>query len=66
MPRTVRLDEIKLINGSLDITGVSGEVHASCINGRLEAHDLVGRAELSQSTAVSMPDSVVSQASRLN
>ena len=29
------------------MTGVSGEVHASCINGRLEAHNLSGRAELS-------------------
>jgi len=47
VPRTVRLDEIKLINGSLDVTGISGEVRASCINGRLEAHDLSGRAELS-------------------
>jgi DUF4097 and DUF4098 domain-containing protein YvlB len=47
VPRTVRLDEIKLINGSLDITGVSGEVSASCINGRLEAHNLAGRAHLS-------------------
>jgi hypothetical protein len=47
VPRTVRLNEIKLINGSLDLTGVSGEVHASCINGRLEAHNLSGRAELS-------------------
>ncbi|MGB7075477.1 MAG: DUF4097 family beta strand repeat-containing protein [Candidatus Sulfotelmatobacter sp.] len=47
VPRTVRLDEIKLINGALDVTGVTGEVHASCINGRLEAHNLVGRAELS-------------------
>ncbi len=47
VPRTVRLDEIKLINGSLDVTGVTGEVHASCINGRLEAHNLAGRAELS-------------------
>src|SRR5579863_1654479 len=47
VPRTIRLDEIKLINGSLDVTGVSGEVRASCINGRLEAHDLAGRAELS-------------------
>jgi DUF4097 and DUF4098 domain-containing protein YvlB len=47
VPRTVRLDEIQLINGSLDITGVTGEVHASCINGRLEAHNLSGRAELS-------------------
>jgi hypothetical protein len=46
VPRTARLDEIKLINGSLDITGASGEVHASCINGRLEAHNLTGRSEL--------------------
>jgi len=47
VPRTVRLDEIKLINGSLDVKGVSGEVRASCINGRLEARDLAGRAQLS-------------------
>ena len=47
VPRTARLDEIKLINGSLDIAGVTGEVHASCINGRLEAHNLSGRADLS-------------------
>ncbi|MGA8214802.1 MAG: DUF4097 family beta strand repeat-containing protein [Candidatus Sulfotelmatobacter sp.] len=47
VPRTARLDEIQLINGSLDVTGVTGEVHASCINGRLEAHNLAGRAELS-------------------
>ncbi len=47
VPRTARLDEIKLINGSLEITGVSGEVIASCINGRLEAHNLAGRARLS-------------------
>jgi DUF4097 and DUF4098 domain-containing protein YvlB len=47
VPRTIRLDEIKLINGALDISGVTGEVRASCINGRLEAHNLAGRAELS-------------------
>ncbi len=47
VPRMARLDEIKLINGSLDITGVSGEVRASCINGKLEAQNLSGRAELS-------------------
>lgn len=47
VPRGARLDEIKLINGSLDITGVSGEVQASCINGKLEASNLSGRAELS-------------------
>jgi DUF4097 and DUF4098 domain-containing protein YvlB len=47
VPRTIRLDEVKLINGSLDVTGVTGEVRASCINGRLEAHNLTGRADLS-------------------
>src|SRR3984957_780981 len=47
VPRGVRLDEVKLINGALDVSGVSGEVHASCINGRLEAHDLSGPAHLS-------------------
>jgi len=46
IPRTARLDEIKLINGTLDIAGVSGEVRASCINGHLSAHDLAGRAHL--------------------
>lgn len=46
VPRSIRLDEIKLINGSFDVTGVSGEVRASCINGHLEAHDLAGRAKL--------------------
>ena len=46
VPRTANLDEIKLINGELDVTGISGEVRASCINGRLEAHDLSGRAKL--------------------
>lgn len=47
VPRTVALDEIKLINGSLDMTGMTGEVRASCINGRLEARDLSGRTKLS-------------------
>jgi DUF4097 and DUF4098 domain-containing protein YvlB len=47
VPRTVRLDEIKLINGALDVSGVGGEVNASLINGRLEAHNLAGRARLS-------------------
>jgi DUF4097 and DUF4098 domain-containing protein YvlB len=47
VPRKARLDEIKLINGSLDVTGMSGEVNASCINGKLEARNLAGRARLS-------------------
>jgi DUF4097 and DUF4098 domain-containing protein YvlB len=47
VPRSARLDEIKLINGALDIHGVAGEVRASCINGRLAANGLQGRAHLS-------------------
>jgi DUF4097 and DUF4098 domain-containing protein YvlB len=47
VPRTARLDEIKLINGALDVQGVNGEVRASCVNGRLSARDLAGRAKLS-------------------
>src|SRR5579872_7544512 len=44
VPRGARLDEIKLINGGLDVTGMTGEVHASCINGRICARSLAGRA----------------------
>ncbi len=47
VPRNVRLDEIKLVNGGLDIQGVSGEVNASSVNGPVNAHGLEGRLELS-------------------
>jgi len=47
VPRSVRLDEVKLINGSLDIAGVDGEVRASSINGHLQAKQLSGRVKLS-------------------
>jgi DUF4097 and DUF4098 domain-containing protein YvlB len=46
VPRSARLDEIKLINGGLDVTGVTGEVRASCINGKLTARGLAGQAKL--------------------
>jgi hypothetical protein len=47
VPRSARLDEIKLINGGLDVTGVNGEVRASCINGKLVAKGLAGDSKLS-------------------
>jgi len=47
VPRNVHLDEIKLVNGNLDVEGVNGEVRVSCVNGRLTARKLGGRAELS-------------------
>jgi DUF4097 and DUF4098 domain-containing protein YvlB len=46
VPRNARLDEIKLINGTLDIHGVAGEVRASCINGRMTVQGLQGRVKL--------------------
>src|SRR5439155_16096895 len=47
VPRTANLDEIKLVNGELAISGVSGEVRASSVNGRVSATDLAGRTKLS-------------------
>jgi DUF4097 and DUF4098 domain-containing protein YvlB len=47
VPRSAQLDEIKLINGALDVSSVDGEVRASSINGRLRAQGLSGRAKLS-------------------
>lgn len=46
VPRSARLDEIKLVNSTLDITGVAGEVRASCVNGHLTAKGLQGQAKL--------------------
>jgi hypothetical protein len=46
VPRNARLDEIKLINGRLDISGLTGEVRASCINGKLVARGLAGEVKL--------------------
>lgn len=46
VPRSARLDEIKLVNGALDVQGMNGEVRAECINGRLTARDLGGRVKL--------------------
>jgi len=46
VPRQSRLDEIKLVNGRLDVQDVAGEVRASCVNGRIQARNLQGPAEL--------------------
>lgn len=47
VPRGARLDEISLVNGSLELEGVEGDVHASLVNGRVAARGLRGDAELS-------------------
>lgn len=47
VPRKAMLESIELVNGSLDIDGVEGNVKASSINGRLNARGLAGEARLS-------------------
>lgn len=46
VPRTARIDSIELINGNLDIDGMTGDVKASSINGRVSAHELMGEVRL--------------------
>ncbi len=46
VPRRANLDEIKLVNGALDVQDVAGEVRASCVNGRIQARNLQGRTHL--------------------
>jgi DUF4097 and DUF4098 domain-containing protein YvlB len=47
VPRTANLENIKLINGGLSISGVAGPVKASSVNGSIRAERLEGQAELS-------------------
>jgi DUF4097 and DUF4098 domain-containing protein YvlB len=47
VPRKAILESIELVNGSLDIDGVEGNVKASSINGRVNARGLMGEARLS-------------------
>jgi DUF4097 and DUF4098 domain-containing protein YvlB len=47
VPRAARLDSIDLVNGSLEISQVSGEISSQLVNGKTTIHDLSGRANLS-------------------
>jgi DUF4097 and DUF4098 domain-containing protein YvlB len=47
VPRGAHLDQIKLINGAVDIEGVTGEVNASSVNGTVRAQKIAGDARLS-------------------
>ena len=47
VPRKARLESIDLVNGSLEINGVEGDVKASSVNGRVVARGLLGIAKLS-------------------
>ncbi|MBA2733100.1 MAG: DUF4097 family beta strand repeat protein [Acidobacteria bacterium] len=47
VPRNARISSIELINGDLDIDGITGDVTASSINGRVSGHELMGQVRLS-------------------
>jgi len=46
VPRGARIDGVELVNGSLDIEGVQGDVKASLVNGKVKADDLSGEVNL--------------------
>ncbi|HEY1242861.1 MAG TPA: hypothetical protein VGF16_20005 [Bryobacteraceae bacterium] len=46
VPRTADLDEVRLTNGALSISGLTGGVKASSVNGNIKAERLAGRADL--------------------
>lgn len=47
VPAHAQLERINLVNGSLELSQVLGDVDAELVNGKLKAHDLAGRAKLS-------------------
>jgi DUF4097 and DUF4098 domain-containing protein YvlB len=47
VPRNARLESIDLVNGSLELEGMAGDVKASSVNGRVTARGLAGEARLS-------------------
>jgi DUF4097 and DUF4098 domain-containing protein YvlB len=46
VPQNAKLEKINLVNGSLDVEKVSGEVEANLVNGKLRASNLEGAADL--------------------
>lgn len=46
VPRTATLDEIRLTNGALSISGLAGAVKATSVNGNIKAERLEGKADL--------------------
>jgi len=47
VPRTARLDQVKLVNGMLEISGMKGEVNASSVSGTIRTRGLAGDVKLS-------------------
>jgi DUF4097 and DUF4098 domain-containing protein YvlB len=46
VPQNARIDKVNLVNGSLTIAKITGEVNANLVNGKVQASDLTGTADL--------------------
>lgn len=46
VPRTAHLEDIRLVNGTLSLSGLTGPVKATAVNGNIKAEGLAGRADL--------------------
>jgi DUF4097 and DUF4098 domain-containing protein YvlB len=46
VPQNARIDKVNLVNGSLTVQKITGEVNANLVNGKLHASDLSGEADL--------------------
>ena len=46
VPSKARIDRINLVNGSLTLQQLSGEIRANLVNGKLRASDLAGEGDL--------------------
>src|ERR1035437_2957437 len=47
VPRMARLDHIDLVNGSLEVSQVNGEINGELVNGKTDIRDLSGRLSIS-------------------
>jgi DUF4097 and DUF4098 domain-containing protein YvlB len=46
VPQNARIDKINLVNGSLTVEKITGEVNANLVNGKVRASDLTGTADV--------------------
>ncbi len=46
VPEKARIDKINLVNGSLTVEKLTGEINANLVNGKVQASDLTGTADL--------------------
>ena len=65
VPQNARLDHISLVNGSLTIEKVGGEVEASLVNGKAHISDLSGEATVSSCLLYTSPSPRDYAASRM-